>query len=62
MNTIPSSQVMKMVRKSYNLLDMLDDWSEGRHDIDVYTGAEEPSYSGFIIHVGEDYLAMVVII
>lgn len=48
-----------MVRNTSGLIDILDKWSDDRDEIDVYTsGDNEPTYSGFIIHVGADYLAM----
>ncbi|MFW9801789.1 MAG: hypothetical protein ACFFFC_04015 [Candidatus Thorarchaeota archaeon] len=47
-----------MVRIPKSLIDILNDWSDDRCEVDIYTGADELEYTGFIIHVGEDYLAM----
>jgi hypothetical protein len=47
-----------MVKVQDSLVDLLNEWSDSRDEVDVYTGDDKPSYSGFIIHVGTDYLAM----
>ena len=47
-----------MVKLNHTLMMRLEDLSDKKHRVRIYTGGDDSVYSGWIIHVGNDYIAM----